>query len=61
MTNEEAIEVLKNDIEICTIQQKQAIDKAIEALEQMDIIDTLIDPRDFIESEDEYEQRKAGN
>lgn len=34
MTNEEVIEVLKNDIEICTIQQKQAIDKAIEALER---------------------------
>lgn len=34
MTNEEAIEVLKNDIEICTIQQKQACDMAIKALEQ---------------------------
>ena len=34
MTNEEAIEVFKNDIEICTIQQKQACDMAIKALEQ---------------------------
>ena len=34
MTNEEAIEVLKNDIEICTIQQKQACEMAIKALEQ---------------------------
>ncbi len=34
MTNEEAIDVLKNDIEICTIQQKQACDTAIKALEQ---------------------------
>jgi hypothetical protein len=35
MTNEEAIEVLKNDIEICTIQQKQACDMAIKALEEL--------------------------
>lgn len=34
MTNEEAIDVLKNDIEICTIQQKQACEMAIKALEQ---------------------------
>lgn len=34
MTKEEAIEVLKNDIEICTIQQKQACEMAIKALEQ---------------------------
>lgn len=34
MTKEEAIEVFKNDIEICTIQQKQACDMAIKALEQ---------------------------
>ena len=32
--NEEAIDVLKNDIEICTIQQKKACDTAIKALEQ---------------------------
>lgn len=35
MTNEEAIEVLKNDIEICTIQQEQACDMAIKALEEL--------------------------
>lgn len=34
MTNKEAIEVLKNDIEICTIQQEQACDMAIKALDQ---------------------------
>lgn len=34
MTTQEAIEVLKNDIEICTIQQKQACDMAIKVLEQ---------------------------
>lgn len=34
MTFEKAIEVLKNDIEICTIQQKQACEMAIKALEQ---------------------------
>lgn len=34
MTYEEAIEVLKNDIEICTIQQGQACEMAIKALEQ---------------------------
>lgn len=34
MTNEEAIDVLKNDIEICTIQQKEACDMAIQALEK---------------------------
>lgn len=34
MTYEEAIDVLKNDIEICTIQQKQACEIAIKALEQ---------------------------
>jgi hypothetical protein len=34
MTNEEAIEILDNDIEVCTIQQKQACDMAIKALEQ---------------------------
>lgn len=34
MTNEEAIEVFKNDIEICTIQQKQACDMAIKAIDQ---------------------------
>lgn len=34
MTTQEAIEVLKNDIEICTIQQEQACDMAIKALEQ---------------------------
>lgn len=34
MTNEEAIDVLKNDIEICTIQQEQACKLAIKALEQ---------------------------
>lgn len=34
LSNEDAIEVLKNDIEICTIQQKQACDMAIKALEQ---------------------------
>lgn len=33
MTIEEAKEVLKNDIEICTIQQEQACDMAIKALE----------------------------
>lgn len=33
MTIEEAREVLKNDIEICTIQQEQACDMAIKALE----------------------------
>ena len=33
MTNAEAIDVLKNDIEICTIQQEQACDLAIKALE----------------------------
>lgn len=34
MTNEEAIEVFKNDIEICTVQQEQACDMAIKVLEQ---------------------------
>ena len=34
MTKEEAIDALKNDIEICTIQQKQACEMAIQALEQ---------------------------
>lgn len=34
MTNEEAIEILENDIEVCTIQQKQACDMAKKALEQ---------------------------
>jgi acyl-CoA thioesterase len=34
MTDEEAIEILENDIEVCTIQQKQACDMAIKALEQ---------------------------
>ena len=34
MTNKEAIDVLKNDIEICTIQQELACDMAIKALEQ---------------------------
>ena len=52
MTNKEAIEVLKNDIEICTIRQKQACDLAIGALEAMDIFDKIIDPRDFMESEE---------
>ena len=33
MTNEEAINVLKNDIEICTIQQEEACKLAIKALE----------------------------
>lgn len=33
MTIEEAIDVLKNDIEICTIQQEQACELAIKALE----------------------------
>jgi hypothetical protein len=41
MTVEEAIEVLKNDIEICTIQQKQACDMAIKALEQQPCEDVL--------------------
>jgi transcriptional regulator CtsR len=40
MTNEEVIEVLKNDIEICTIQQKQACDIAIKALEIELLTDT---------------------
>lgn len=35
MTNQEAIEVLKNDIEICTFQQEQACDMAIKALEKI--------------------------
>lgn len=33
MTNEDAIEILENDIEICTIQQEEACDMAIKALE----------------------------
>lgn len=33
ISREEAIDVLKNDIEICTIQQEQACDMAIKALE----------------------------
>lgn len=40
MTNEDAIDVLKNDIEICTIQQKQACDMAIKALNVMQGIET---------------------
>lgn len=34
INEEEAIEVLKNDIEICSFQQKDAVELAIEALEQ---------------------------
>ena len=41
MTDEEAIEILENDIEICTIQQKQAIDHVIKALRQQPCEDTL--------------------
>lgn len=41
MTNKEAIDVLKNDIEICTIQQKQACEIAIKALEQTDVLDKI--------------------
>lgn len=37
ISKEEAIEVLKNDIEICTIQQKQACEMAIKALEQTEL------------------------
>lgn len=36
MTLDEAIDVLKNDIEICTIQQKEAVDMAIKALDSWD-------------------------
>ena len=42
MTNEEAIEILENDIEVCTIQQKEALDMAIKALEQTDTLDSII-------------------
>ena len=35
ISNEEAIEVFKNDIEICTIQQEQARKLAIKALDQI--------------------------
>jgi hypothetical protein len=38
LSNADAIEVLKNDIEICTIQQKQACDMAIKALRYKPII-----------------------
>lgn len=48
MTTQEAIEVLKNDIEICTIQQKQACDMAIKALEQQTCEDCI--SRAYIES-----------
>lgn len=41
MTKNEAIEVLKNDIEICTIQQQQACDMAIKALEQQPCEDCI--------------------
>ena len=41
MTNEEAIEVLKNDIEICTIQQQQACNMAIKLLEQQPCEDCI--------------------
>lgn len=52
MTNEEAIDVLKNDIEICTIQQKQACEMAIKALEQLqDVHDTCKNCIEFSEFE----------
>lgn len=35
MTNEEAIEILRNDIEICTVEQEEACKMAIKALEEM--------------------------
>lgn len=41
MRNQEAIEVLKNDIEICTIQHEQACDMAIKALEQQPCDDCI--------------------
>lgn len=61
MTNEEeAIEVLKNDIEICTFQQKDAVELAIEALEQRirmrDAIKTTLSIRQCNEC---YEMRDA--
>ena len=34
MTREEAIDILKNDIEICTPNQEEAVDIAIRALEK---------------------------
>jgi hypothetical protein len=36
MTNEQAIEILRNDIEICTVEQEEACKMAIKALEEMD-------------------------
>lgn len=42
MTNEEAIEILENDIEVCTIQQKEACDMAKKALKQTDTLDRII-------------------
>lgn len=49
MTNQEAIDVLKNDIEICTIQQEQACDMAIKALKQQPCEDCI--------SREEFERR----
>lgn len=43
MTNEEAIEVLKNDIEICTIQQKQACEMAIQAIKEKQELEIQVD------------------
>ena len=53
MTNKEAIKSLKKLKSFHNGSYGSAIDRAIEALEQMDIIDKIIDPRDFIESEEE--------
>ena len=33
MTNEQAIDILRNDIEICTVEQEEACKMAIKALE----------------------------
>lgn len=67
MTNEEAIEVLKNDIEICTIQQQQACDMAIKALEQQTcgdcisreaLLNSLEEPMNWTDSEAEIQEQK---
>lgn len=66
INEEEAIEVLKNDIEICSFQQKDAVELAIEALEQRirmrdDIKTTLDEINDIHERirqcNERYEQR----
>lgn len=66
INEEEAIEVLKNDIEICSFQQKDAVELAIEALEQRirfrdDIKTTLNEIHDIHERirqcNERYEQR----